>query len=44
LPDPWVLLQPWILESNTLPTIQARLLDLDTHETIELPIGRSGWS
>jgi hypothetical protein len=43
LPGPWVLLEPVFIEASALPTIPARLLDLETNQTIELPMGTFGW-
>lgn len=43
LPSPWVLLQPVFIESTALPTIPARLLNLETDQSIELRMGTFGW-
>lgn len=44
LPAPWVLLQPWFVEAPALPSINARLVNLETSEQIELPPGTFGWT
>ena len=43
LPSPWVLLQPIFVETTAVPTIPARLLNLQTDQVIELRMGTFGW-
>jgi hypothetical protein len=43
LPSSWVLLAPWFVESGSIPAIPARLYDVATGESVELPVGTFGW-
>jgi len=43
LPGSWVLLAPWFVESGSIPAIPARLYDVATGDSVELPVGTFGW-
>lgn len=43
LPGSWVLLAPWFVESGSIPAIPARLYDVATGASVELPVGTFGW-